>query len=417
MIRRLAALLVIVPFVASLDAAETNWQRFRGPNGTGIAADKDIPLQWTEKDGLVWKVAIPGDGNSSPVIHGNKIFLQSSRENERVLYCLSTEDGKVLWSQSVPGAKARIHKLSSLASSTPATDGEKVYTLFWNGTTVTAQAYDFAGKPVWKRDLGAFDSQHGYGASPVVYNGLIYVNNDQDGKATLIALDAKDGHIAWQKKRKAFRACYSTPFILEDEGKPVELIVTSTAGITAYNPKTGDEIWNWTWKFDGMALRTVASSVHSKGMIFASSGDGKGDRHAVGIKKGVKGDVTKTNLVWENKKSLPYVPCMIPWGEHLYFTNDKGMAGCVEAKTGNLVYFQRLAPGNILASPVLIDGKVYAVSEKGEVVVFPADPMFRVLAKTSLGEPVIASPAVAGGRLYIRGAEHLFCIGKTSSSK
>jgi outer membrane protein assembly factor BamB len=146
-------------------------------------------------------------------------------------------------------------------------------------------------------------------------------------------------------------------------------------------------------------------------MVFATSGDGRGDRHAVAIKKGDKGEVAKSNLLWENKKSLPYVPTMIPWGEHLYFTNDKGMAGCVVAKTGEVVYLQRLA-GDILASPVLIDGKIYAVSNKGEVIVFPADPMFRVLAKTPLGEPVIASPAVAGGRLYIRGAEHLFCIGK-----
>jgi outer membrane protein assembly factor BamB len=395
----------------ALAALAADWPRFHGADGSGIAADKTIPVQFTAKSGLLWKSAIAGDGNSSPIIWGNKVFLQTAKPDERSLVCLSAEDGKVLWSKTVPGSKATIHNLNSLASSTPATDGERVYTLFWNGKTIAMVAFDMDGKQLWERDLGGFKSQHGVGASPVVYNGLVFLNNDQDGKATLTALHAKDGKIAWQVPREAFRACYSTPFILKEGDKPAELIVTSTAGIAGYEPSTGEEKWNWAWKFDGMALRTVGSSVYLNGVVFATSGDGKGDRHAVAVKKGEKGDVSKTNLLWENKKQLPYVPTMLPWGEHVYFVNDAGMAGCVEAKTGKVVFYERLA-GKAYASPVLIDGKVYVVSEKGDVLVFAAEPKFKVLGKSSVGEPVIASPAVANGKLYIRGAQHLFCVGK-----
>lgn len=387
-----------------------NWPRFRGPNGLGVVSEKDIPVQWTDKD-ILWKVAIPGLGNSSPIVWGNRIFLQSSTANERTLLCLNTSDGKTVWTKSVQGVKGHTHDKNTLASSTPASDGDRVYALFWDGKAIALHAYDLEGKQAWKRELGDFKSQHGVGASPVVYDGIVYLNNDQDGSAAILAFDAKTGKDAWQVPRQAYRACYSTPFVIEENGKR-ELLVTSTAGITGYDPKNGSELWSWTWTFDGMALRTVASSVYANGIVFATSGDGKGDRHAAAVKKGTKGDVTKTNLLWENKKSLPYVACMLPLGDHVYFVNDKGVAGCAEAKTGKLVWFERLGSTPMEASPVMIDGKVYAADERGDVYVFMADPTFKLLAKNTVGEVVFASPAVADGRLYIRGRQHLFCIGK-----
>jgi outer membrane protein assembly factor BamB len=167
-----------------------------------------------------------------------------------------------------------------------------------------------------------------------------------------------------------------------------------------------------------MALRTVASPVYSDGLIFANSGDGSGARHMIAVKAGEKGDVTRTNLVWEWKKNrpFPYVPTMLTWGEHLYFVNDRGEAGCVVAKTGAPVWTEDLGRP-VTASPILIDGKIYAVSEDGIVYVYPAAPSFKLLAKNTLGEPVFATPAVADGRLLIRGKTHLFCIGKPSEKR
>ena len=220
----------------------------------------------------------------------------------------------------------------------------------------------------------------------------------------------------WETPRKAFRTCYSTPFLLEKPGGVKELIASSTAGITGYDPQTGKEIWSWTWTHGRMSLRTVASPVFGQGMIFANSGDGAGDRHTVAVKLGDKGDVTKTNLIWDTRQTFaPYVPCMLTSGDHLYFVNDSGLACCCNAKTGEVVWNERLAGGNVSASPILIDGKIYAVNEKGDVFVFPAAPSFKLLARNSIGEPVIATPAVADNRLFIRGKTHLYCIAKPAS--
>lgn len=393
-----------------------DWPRFRGPNGTGVSTDKEIPVHW-DTSGVLWKVPIPGVGNSSPVLWGQQIFLQTSSADglERRLLCLNAVDGKTLWSTAVPGARSRTHPKNSMASSTPAVDGERVYVLFWDGKDVAVHAYDLKGNLVWRQALGGFTSQHGPGTSPMVVGDRVILANDQDGVSVLYGLEAKTGKVAWQVARKPFRTCYSTPFLLEHPGKAPEVIVASSAGITSYQPQTGAENWNWNWNFAGQALRTVASPIFSQGMIFINSGDGAGDRHAVAVRAEGQGDAAKANLVWENKKKLafPYVPCFLAQGDHLFYVNDKGFAGCHVAKTGEAVWNERLGE-NISASPILVDGKIYAISEAGTVYVFPAAPTFKLLAKNAVGEPVLATPAVADGRLYIRGKTHLFCIGKTA---
>jgi outer membrane protein assembly factor BamB len=404
------AVLAVVARAAGDRGFAGNWPRFRGPNGTGIATDKDIPVKWA-KENLLWKTPLPGAGNSSPVVWGKHLFLQSATAKERLLLCVSVTDGKILWKKSVKGGRATKHPKNSFASSTPATDGKQVYALFWDGSHVTLYAYTVNGKYVWKRDLGEFDSQHGPGASPVLVKEKVVLNNDQDGAAELIALKAKDGKLAWRSKRPPFRACYSTPLLRQgDNGKP-ELIVASTAGITGYNPDNGKENWNWAWHFTGIALRTVGSPVYGHGIVFVGSGDGSGERHMVAVKAGGKGEVTKTNLVWQKKREFPYVPSMLLSGDYLFYVNDHGKAGCVVAKTGKPVWSERL-PGQVSASPVLVNGKIYVVSEKGDVFVFAAAAKYKRLAKNELGEGVLASPAVADNRLFIRGQKHLFCIGK-----
>jgi outer membrane protein assembly factor BamB len=409
----LLATCVVASSLETMSAA--SWPRFRGPNGAGVAADKDIPVEW-KPENVLWKVPLPGSGNSSPVVWDKRLFVQSAGDNgkERLLLCLNVDDGKALWTRNVPGSTAHIHKLNSWASSTPAADGERVYAVFWDGKDIGLYAYTFQGDPVWHRGLGAFTSQHGPACSPVVQDGRVFLANDQDGTSVLLAFDAKTGKTLWEAPRKAYRTCYSTPFFLERPGRPAELIVSSTAGITAYDPRNGAEVWGWTWPHHNpdMPLRTVASAVAHDGLIFANSGDGSGARHTVVVKAGDKGAAGPTHLAWQStQRALPYVPCMLAANGHLYYVTDLGQAACHEAKTGKVVWDQRLSTG-FRASPVLIDGKVYAVSNDGDVFVFPAEPAFKLLAKNSLGEPVTASPAVADGRLFVRGARHLFCVGK-----
>jgi outer membrane protein assembly factor BamB len=414
-IGRLALVLGLALWLGSNGRA-ADWPRFRGPNGTGISTDKNIPIQWSPENDVLWKTRIPGIGNSSPIVWGNRVFLQSASADgkERRLLCLNLADGGILWSVAVPGSHSRTHERNTLASSTPATDGERVYAVFWDGEELTLCAYDFQGQLLWKRGLGAHKSQHGAGISPTVYRGKVFLANDQDGASMVVALDAKSGNPVWEAPRRPFRACYSTPFLLEKAGQEPGLIVASTAGVTSYQPETGQRQWDWSWPFSGMALRTVASPIFSQGLIFANSGDGKGDRATIALRLEDTEAGPKPTLAWEKKREVPYVPCMLAWGDHLYYVFDKGFAGCCSAKTGERIWYERLG-GEVTASPVLIDGKVYAINEQGTVFVFAASPTFQLLAKNAVGEWVRASPAVADNRLLIRGEKHLFCIGKAAT--
>jgi outer membrane protein assembly factor BamB len=411
--------------LACAAANADNWPRFRGPNGTGVSADKDVPVQWSATEGVLWKTPIPGHGNSSPIIWGDRVFIQSSAADgsERWLFCLDAASGKILWKQSASGKAAHTHQKNTLASSTPATDGERVYTVFWDGKDLLLNAYDFKGAQVWTRNLGGFVSEHGAGISPVVYDGKVFVADDQGDQmvkppSKVLAFHAKDGTDAWKAERKSFRASYSTPFILKgDKGEP-ELIVASTAGVTAYNPDDGAEIWNYVWSFPRNPLRTVASPILADGLVIANAGEGGSGRSLLALRPDGKGDVTKTNLVWEDHKSFSYVPTLLASGDYLYGVNDQGFATCNLAKTGAEVWRHRLSPGiNVSASPILIDGKVYAASEEGDVYVFEATPTaFKLLAKNSLGEDIMSTPAAANNRLYIHGKDNLFCIGKAGKS-
>lgn len=412
-------------YLPALWAHETGWARFRGPNGDGVALNQDMPVKFGDDDGILWKTRLVGLGHSSPVVWNDLLFVQSSTASgdKRLLICLNSRTGQENWSRSLPGKKAppgRIHAKSSLASQTPVTDGQAVYASFWDGQDVILAAYSVKGEPLWSKNLGHWVSEHGAGASPILYKDkVIFFNDmdrlDQDKKpvtrpSTLLALDKKTGAVAWELPREAHRACYCTPFILERRGKAPELVVTSTTAMSGINPDNGAEIWTWKWTFTAKApLRTIAASFVADGLLFAFSGDGGGDRQMYAVSLSETGELKN---VWQNKKDFPYVPCCLTSGPNIYFVNDKGFAGCFEAKTGKKIWLERLQEATFSASPVLIDGKIYAPSEQGEVFVFEAGSSFKLLAQNSLGEVIRSTPAVADSRMYIRGQNHLFCIGK-----
>lgn len=411
MLARLLLPLLLVGLLAGAD-----WPRFRGPNGTGTVIDKDVPIKWKD-DNFLFKAKLPGTGHSSPIVVGDRVFVLAATRTERLVVCLDAKTGKEKWVKKVPGKVGHTHTKSSLASATPCSDGKKVYCVFWDGSRVGLYAYDFEGGLAWERDLGPFKSQHGPGFSPMLYQegktSLVIVNNDQDGSAKLLAFDTEKGAPKWEKKRTAFRASYSTPFLHKPTRGETELIVTSTAGITGYEPATGKERWSYTWRHGSMPLRTVGSSVIAEGLVFACAGDGRGDRGMIAVKLGGKGALSKSQLAWSLDANTPYVPTILAHQGYLYTITDKGTAICREAKSGDEKWKQRISQNDVSASPVLINGKVFAIAEKGDVVVFEATPEgFKQRAKNNVGEAVFASPAVAHGRLYIRGATHLICIGK-----
>jgi outer membrane protein assembly factor BamB len=406
------SLLSQAPAAPTADRATANWPRFRGPNGAGVSADKDVPQKWDGKENVLWKTTLPGEGNSSPIVWGDRLFIQSATDKQRLLLCVDVTSGEIIWQQAVPGKTSKKHPKNTLASSTPTTDGERVYAAFWDGSNLLLHAYDFKGNPLWSHDLGEYVSQHGVGQSPIVCGDKVILVNDNDQSAAVLAFEAKSGKPAWQADRKSYRACYSTPVLHEKEKGVTELIVWSTAGATSYDPKDGAENWHWMWTPAKDPLRTVSSPVLGEGLVLGGGGEGpNGVRITVAVKLGGKGDVSKTNLAWEQKSDFPYVSCLLISGDYVYFVNDAGFAHCRSLKDGEKVWSERLS-GVFSSSPVLIDGKIYATNEDGVTYVFAAAPKYKLHEKNPLGEPVMATPAVADGKIYMRSKEHLFCIGK-----
>lgn len=402
--------------LALTPATAADWPRFRGPNGTGTA---DGTLPTPDAEHLLWKVPIPGRGVSSPVVAGGKIYLQSASDDgsKRFMICLGAADGKPVWTTEVPGRpvgpKDR-HPKNSLASGTPAVAGDRVFGVFWDGLGegISLHAFDLAGKPAWNKPLGNYVSQHGPGLSPMAHAGLVYVNVDDDKHAELIAFDAKTGDRKWAATRKPHRASYSTPFLLERPGKPVELVLGTTTAITAYEPATGKVVWSYDvpWPRGQMPLRVVGSPLYANGLVVCFFGDGGGSRYGAAIDP----NGGKPTKVWEMKRDVAYVPCMLAKDGLLFWVADKpGVAYCADVKSGELVWKdpQRLFAKDVTSSPVLVGDQILAISETGEVAVFKAGREFDRVYTGSIGEPVAASPAVADGRLYVRGANHLFCYG------
>ncbi len=426
MARMTHALMLVLGFIGIAHA--DNWERFRGPNGTGTSEDKNVPLKFGVNKNVVWKVELPGVGNSSPIIWGKHLFLHSaSRDSkQRSLLCLDTSDGKIRWQKSIPGTTAKIRADSSVASSTPTTDGEAVYVSFWDGRNILVAAYDFQGEKLWDKELGSFNSQHGAGASPILYRDKLILANDMDKDdfttkvpnaraSMLLAFDKRTGRIVWETERVAERACYSAPFLLHRPGQQgPDLIVTSTTAVSAYNVETGAKLWEakgWQEHAVKVPMRTVASPALVGDILCVCSG-GDAGRFAVGLTLPGAGKTEAPKRIWENRKDFPYVPSPVAHGEHVYFVNDAGLAGCCHAHTGKQMWLERLSDAGFHTSPLVIDGKIYATSVAGDVYVIAAEPIYRLLARNEMSETIRATPAVADGRLYLRGDTHLYCIGK-----
>lgn len=391
-----------------------DWSRFRGPNGTGTSTEA-VPVKFNSTDNLAWKTKLPGVGHGSPITVRDQIFLQtcSSDGSKRGLVCLSAKDGKIVWNQEIGGEKPRgMHKKNSYASATPCSDGERIFCSVWDGQALELYGYDLTGKVVWHQRVGSYTSQHGAANSPMTYAGMVYLNYDQDGADELIAYDAKSGKEIWRAKRKAARACYTTPLIYSKPGEPTQLILGTTGTIDSYDPKTGKV--NWTFSIDwGSAkeLRAVGQQVIVNDTLISYTGEGGSGRYMVALKTDGKGDITNTGKVWELRRDTPYVPSILAFKDHLYWVTDTGFAVCVSVKSGKVVWNERVFSKSVSSSAILINETVLCFDESGKGIAFLAKPdELEKVGESTLGEPVFATPAVMPGKLLVRGSEHLYCF-------
>ncbi|MBN78669.1 MAG: hypothetical protein CMJ70_00905 [Planctomycetaceae bacterium] len=392
-----------------LSHGQEQWPRFRGVAGAGVSSQKGLPVQWEQGD-YEWKTALPGLGHGSPSVWDEHLFLVSAEADgkSRVLLDIDTTTGKIRWQRNFTGQSYEKHELNSFASATPATDGKYVVTLFASDQDFLVVAHDFTGQEIWKRDLGKFYNRHshGCGTSPILFEGQVIIANQQDGASSVVALDVATGKTRWKSERKVRLTAHSTPVVLARENQVPRLFFTNTGdGISSLDALTGKLLS----RANVFNARCVGSPVVVDNVVVATCGGGGRGQFLAAIPVDGDGDLSVQEATWTRERNLPYVPTPLAYQGHLFLWGDNGVVVCLEAATGREIWTQRVG-GIYSGSPVCIDGKLYCIARDGTVVVMVAGPKYELLGKTSLGDACHSTPAVAGGRMFIRGFKHLYCL-------
>ncbi len=401
---------VAISSYPSVDEINKNWSRFRGPGGLGISHYSNVPSSWNGKTGenILWKTAIPLPGENSPVVWGKKVFVTGATESKREVYCVDADNGKILWQRSVenvPGSSTippRVSEETGYAAPTATTDGQRVYAIFANGDLVS---FDFNGNLVWAKNLGTPKSMYGYASSLLMNKGLLIVLYDQGGAdenlSKIMAFDSSSGSLVWSTSRPVPNS-WATPIII-NTGKREELITTGNPWVISYNPDTGAELW----RAKCLSGDIAPSPVFADGLVFATNAYAK----IAAIRPDGQGDVTSTHIVWTGDSGLPDICSPLAVGGLVFLLQTYGLLTCYDAKTGEVVWDNDFAE-TFQASPSLVGDKIYLLTEDGLMIVIKLDRKLEEIGRYELGEKTNASPAFLDGRIYIRGKEHLYCIGK-----
>jgi len=394
-------------------ASAANWPQWRGPNGDGISDETEVPVKWSASENIAWKTPLPGNGHSSAVIWQDRVFLTAAlpESRQRVLLSFDSHTGKTLWQHTVVTAAVEpMHRENSPASSTPVTDGERVFTSFQNGKRVDLQCYDFAGKRLWSAQPLEFDGEHGYSYTPLLYRDLVILDCRQEGEAALLALDKHTGQVRWRVEPSRRRISHITPLLVHD-GRRRQLIVCGSNELRGVNPDDGEVLWSCR----GPSDVAVAGLSYGDGLVFATAG--YPDRTRMGVRVDGRGDVTDSHVAWKSRRQVTYVPSPVFHDGQFYSILDDGMLCCFNAKTGDTVWEYRL-DGRVRSSLVLAGGNIYTTNDKGVTTVFRATPRgFESVSVNDLGEFCYTTPAIADGRIYLRTGKHLFCIGPAGAAR
>jgi outer membrane protein assembly factor BamB len=439
---RICALFLIV-FLSRAAAYGENWPHWRGPAQTGVSTERGLPERWSETENVAWRAPVRGLGISSPIVWDNYVFVTSqigrgarrpgthptlvqggspAEAGERPLggssastagpitflvTALSRTDGHKLWEYELraEGQLAEVHDKHNLASASPATDGRRVYAWFGTGQIV---ALDMAGKLIWSRHLGReyapFNINWGHSSSPTLFNGTLVLLCYHDPTAYLISLDAESGKTLWRRERGKDINSYSTPLVVQT-GTGAELVVNSSVGVSAHNPTSGELLWH----IEESNRFPIPMPIASDGIIYTSRGYRSGPYMA--IRPGGAGDVSRSHVIWRADTGAPYVSSLVHYGGLLYMAGDVGVLSAIDARTGQRVWQERTG-GVFTASPVAADGKIYLLSEDGQAIVLAAGTTPRVIARNRLDARQLASPAISGGRIFIRTDNAVLAIGK-----
>lgn len=392
--------------------AATDWPWWRGPNRNGIAdPDQKPPLKWSATEKVLWHSPVPGRGHGSPTVVGDQVVLAAADHEHEVqsVLCFDRQTGKLLWQTEVHrgGFDKKGNAKSSLASSTVACDGERLFVNFLHNGAVYTTALSRTGEKLWRTKITEFVNHQGFGSSPAVYQSLVLVSADNKGTGAIAGLDRATGKVVWKQKRPSVPN-YTSPIILTVAGRE-QLLMTGCDLVSGFDPVTGKKIW----EIDGATTECVTSTVTDGQLIFTSGGYPK--NHMSAVRADGSGKV-----VWQNNTRV-YVPSLLVHQGYLYGVLDAGMAACWKCDTGKEVWKGRLG-GTFSASPVLVGEHLFATNEAGRTFIFKAKPdAFELVAENQLGDDVLATPTICGNCIYMRVAfqrdgqrqEMLYCLGKS----
>jgi outer membrane protein assembly factor BamB len=404
----------ILAFLLTLPGHSQEWSRFRGADGSGIGKMTGLKNQITDQD-YAWSVPLEGVGHSSPVLWGEMLVLTvaDADGSNRRIESFDASSGAKKWTWSEKVAEHNLHKFNNFASSTPVLDADRVYALWGSGQKTEAVALDHEGKLVWKREWPEFTSDHGFGTSPILSDGVLILHTDslEKRKSLVMGLDPATGKSLWEMERitptedEKHLTAYSTPVTMKIDGKEIVVVMQTNDGWKGLDPKTGKVLWSYDGEY---TQRSVGSIAAGRGIVFATVGSGGQGKQATALRPMAEGEPEVLYSLGLSD-GLGYVPTPLFYEDKLYLWGDGGILTCLDAATGKGVYKDR-AGGNFFASPIAVDGKILNVSREGELVIVEAGAEFKILGKSTLDSGTSATPAVANNRLYIRTEKSLICI-------
>jgi len=388
------------PFPTAKEVAE-NYATFRGIGGNGVVYKKNVPTKWngTSKQNILWKIKTPLQGYNSPIIWGDKLFVSGADETKREVYCFDRNTGKLLWTHQVknvagsPSSAPKVTADTGHAAPTLATDGRRVYAIFSNGDVV---AVDMEGNHVWARNLGVMGNHYGHSSSLMLFQDKLIVQYDQKSEAKVMALNILTGKTVWSTPRKV-KISWASPIVVST-GKQTEVILVADPYVASYNPYTGKE----NWKIDCIFGEVGPSAAYADGVVFATNEYA----NLSAIKLG-----ETPEILWQSDEYMSDVPSPIATKDYLFLITSYGAVACYGSKDGKKLWEHEFSTG-FYGSPVLVNNSIYLIDMKGNTHIFIASDKFNLIATNPLGENSTCTPAFADGRIYIRGKENLYCIGK-----
>lgn len=399
--------LLLCHFVLPAAAADENWTRFRGPNGSGYVADVLFPAAWGE-DNYTWKAALSGKGHSSPIGWRNKLFITSGDEatGEVIVAALDAATGDELWSRRYPSQPHSLHPSNSYASSTPAADERAVYVSWASPEALEMAAISHDNEELWRLNLGPIDNNHGFGVSPIVVDDLVILANDHSGPSFVVAVDRATGDERWRCERSPGTPSYATPALFTTPNGERQLIVCSTsAGMAALSLRNGRVLWQAPGVFP---VRCVGSPLVAGGLVIATSGEGGNGKSFTAVRPALSPRDQPT-VAYDLRKSLPQVPTCVAKEDLLFLWSDRGVVTCCDLASGKVHWSERVG-GNYYGSPVIAGDMLYGIAADGQVVVLAAAHEYELLGRSSLGEPSHASPTIHQGRMYLRTEKSVACL-------